>query len=68
MIEEDDLNYFNVPLIEASFASKVDTAGWVGWIKNKVKRFSSIDEIKKLAEDVGSQFLDTESEKESTKD
>jgi hypothetical protein len=31
-----------VPLIEASFASKVNTDGWLGWLKKRLKMFSGV--------------------------
>ena len=30
-------DYFQVPLVSASFASKVNTDGWLGWLKNRFK-------------------------------
>jgi len=51
-IERDEIEFFEVPLIEASLASKVNTAGWLGWLKNKLRRISSFKEIKRLMEDM----------------
>jgi hypothetical protein len=52
-------------LIEASFASKVNTEGWTGWLKNKYKRLSKIfkskEAFKKAMADLQSEYLsDTE--------
>ena len=61
-IERDEIEFFEVPLIEASLASKVNTAGWLGWLKNKLRRISSFKEIKRLMEDMATQYLDTSTE------
>jgi hypothetical protein len=40
-IRNNDVEFFQVPLVEASFASKLDSEGWSGWLKNKLSRFRS---------------------------
>lgn len=61
-IERDEIQYFEVPLMEASLASKVNSVGWLGWLKNKLRRMSSVKEIKRTLEDAATQYLDTDTE------
>lgn len=65
-INDNDVEFFQVPLIEASFASKVNSEGWLGWFKNKCKRlsrvFSSKESFKKALEDFQSNYLSDEEE------
>lgn len=60
-INSNDIEFFQVPLIEASFASKVNTEGWTGWFKNKCKRLSKIfrskEAFKKAMADLQSEYL-----------
>lgn len=72
LIVQDDVEFFQVPLIEASFASKVDTVGWVGWIKDKFKPFAGIKSLKDFKQKIEdwarrkeTQFLNPESEEET---
>ena len=65
-IDSNSIEFFQVPLIEASFASKVNTEGWLGWTKNKWKRlqrvFGSKESMKKALEDLQSEYLSDEEE------
>lgn len=64
-IDEGDPEFFQVPLLEASFASKVQTEGWKNWLKNKLGRFSSKERILETFRDFQSEFFDDEQEKQS---
>jgi hypothetical protein len=55
--------------MESSFASKVDTVGWLGWLKDKFKPFAGIKSVKDLktkfedwAKRKETQFLNSETE------
>ena len=68
-IENDDVEFFQVPLMEASTASKISTEGWLGWLKSKLKPFSGIKSLGDLKKRMGdwarrkeSQFFDAEQE------
>lgn len=68
-IEQDDVTFFQVPLMEASVASKISTEGWFGWLKSKLKPFAGIKSMKDLKKRVDdwarrkeSQFFDQEQE------
>ena len=65
-INSNDLDFFRVPLIEGTFASKVNTDGWLGWIKKRLKMFSSFATLKQYLRDKQSEFL-SESEEEYAK-
>lgn len=41
-IKTDNLDFFQVPLLEGSFASKVNSEGWLQYTKNKFKTFYDI--------------------------
>lgn len=56
-ISSNDIEFFQVPLLEASFASKVNTDGWVGWLKNKLKMFSSRSNFKEAVERFQTEWL-----------
>ena len=60
-IATDDIAFFQVPLIKASAASKIHTEGWVGWLKNKLRRFHK-DNIKSMLSDIQSEFLNADIE------
>lgn len=64
-IADNDPEFFQVPLVEASFASKVGTEGWNNWLKNKLSRFSSKEKILESFRDFQSEFFDDSQEKES---
>jgi len=65
--------YFQVPLVSASFASKVNTDGWLGWLKNRFRVFrdaegkisaTSIKEgAKQALKDFQSEYIDDEVER-----
>jgi hypothetical protein len=40
------VDFFQVPLVEGTFASKVHTDGWMGWLKKRLKMFTSIGNLK----------------------
>lgn len=56
-IATNDTEFFQVPLLEASFASKVNTDGWLGWLKNKLKMFTSKKNFKEALEQFQTQWL-----------
>lgn len=64
-INSDDLDFFRVPLIEGTFASKVNTDGWIGWLKKRFKMFSSIGTLKEYIRDKQSEFFDEHEEEQS---
>jgi hypothetical protein len=56
---------FQVPLIEASFASKVNTDVWLGWLKNRFKVFQTKglkEGLKETFENFQSEYLSDEVE------
>ena len=59
--------FFEVPLIEASFASKVNTDGWLGWLKNRFKMFTSKENFKKGLKDMQSEYLSDDIEQHTKK-
>lgn len=69
-INNNDIEFFQVPLIEGSFASKVHTDGWLGWIKKRLKMFSGIlkgdfTNLKQYFKDKQSEFFSDTIEKQS---
>lgn len=57
-IRNNDVEFFQVPLVEASFASKIDSEGWMGWMKNKLSRFRSKEAFLESLRDFQSEFFD----------
>jgi hypothetical protein len=61
-----DEQFFQVPLIKASFASEVNTDGWLGWLKNRFRVFKrGKDSIKEALVDLQSEYLSDDIEKEN---
>lgn len=56
-INSNDTTFFQVPLIEGSFASKVHTDGWLGWLKKRLKMFSSLKSLKDYVRDKQTEFF-----------
>lgn len=49
-IENDSIEFFQVPLLEATVASKVSSEGWLGWLKSILKPFAGVKSLKDLKE------------------
>lgn len=69
-IEDNNTEFFQVPLIEASFASKVNTDGWLGWLKKRLKMFSGVfkgdfSNLKQYVRDKQTEFFSDAEEKSS---
>ena len=67
-IKTNDIEFFQVPLVEASFASEISTDGWLGWLKNKLKNFSKWSRFKEWLRDSTSEFFSEELEQQSKSD
>lgn len=71
-IEENNPEFFQVPLMEASFASKINNDGWLGWLKNKFKRITELikdpEARKQALQDLQSAYLSNEEENLAKKD
>lgn len=63
--KENTSDYFQVPLVSASFASKVNTDGWLGWLKNRFRVFKDENDkftIKSIKEGTQQALKDFQSE------
>lgn len=67
-INSNDPSFFQVPLIEGSFASKVHTDGWLGWLKKRLKMFTSIKNMKEYVRDKQTEFFSDAEEEHSKVD
>lgn len=61
-IKYDDITFFQVPLIEGTFASKIGTDGWANWLKQKLKIFTSLKNFKQFVKDKQTEFFSEEDE------
>ncbi len=66
-IQSDDITFFQVPLIDADIASRINTDGWLGFVKNTFKCFSSWSKFKQSLKDLQSNFLGNDVEQQITK-
>ena len=64
-IKTNDVDFFRMPLVKASFASKVHTDGWLTWMKNKFKAFTSWKNFKDSVGDTTSEFFSEQDEENS---
>ena len=64
-INSDDVDFFQVPLVEGTFASKVHTDGWMGWLKKRLKMFTSIGNLKQYVRDKQTEFFSDAEEEHS---
>lgn len=61
-INSNDVEFFQVPLIDATMASKLNQEGWLGYTKNTFQRFNNLGKIKQSFRDMTSEFFDEEME------
>nr|DAG87620.1 MAG TPA: hypothetical protein [Crassvirales sp.] len=66
-IEANDPDFFQVPLIRADAASKINADGWLGWLKSKIRPLISKDNgatfkerIQNTLKDIQSKYLSDE--------
>lgn len=74
-IEANDPDFFQVPLIRADAASKINADGWLGWLKSKVRPLISKDNgttfkerIQNTLKDIQSKYLSDEIDQQQSID
>ena len=64
-IRTDNIEFFQVPIIESTFASHVNQDGWGNWLKHKFRMFKSVDALKEHLKDKASEFFTDDIEQEA---
>lgn len=67
-INLEDREFFQVPLMSASNASKINQDGFIGYIKNKLRPFSSKENIINWLKDIQSNYLTDDIDKQQSID
>lgn len=67
-INQEDREFFQVPLMSASSASKINQDGFLNYIKNKLRPFASKEGFKTWIKDKQSKYLSDDLDKEQSLD